>query len=82
MFKNEGATFLRSLKSEEPVHILITGPPGHAKTLFLKYILETLGSTILLGLFLSIAYEGVRTKSTSKLSRVSALNDKWSRLVD
>jgi Holliday junction DNA helicase RuvB len=36
-------TFLRSLNSEEPVHILLVGPPGHAKTLFLKCILETLG---------------------------------------
>jgi hypothetical protein len=39
------------------------------------------GSIILLGLFLSIAYEGVRTKSASKLSRVSALNDKWQKLT-
>jgi Holliday junction DNA helicase RuvB len=33
-------TFLRSLKSKEPVHILLIGPPGQAKTLFLKCILE------------------------------------------
>jgi len=33
--------FSRSLISKEPVHILIVGPPGHAKTLFLKWILET-----------------------------------------
>jgi hypothetical protein len=39
------------------------------------------GSIILLGLFLSIAYEGVKTKSTSKQSRVSALNDKWQKLI-
>jgi MoxR-like ATPase len=36
-------TFLRSLKSDEPVHILLVGPPGQAKTLFLKCILETFG---------------------------------------
>ena len=36
-------TFLRSLNSEEPVHILLVGPPGQAKTLFLKSILETFG---------------------------------------
>ena len=35
--------FSRSLISKEPVHILIVGPPGHAKTLFLKCILETFG---------------------------------------
>jgi hypothetical protein len=34
---------VRSLTSEEPVHILLVGPPGQAKTLFLKYILETTG---------------------------------------
>jgi len=28
-------TFLRSLNSKEPVHILLVGPPGQAKTLFL-----------------------------------------------
>jgi Holliday junction resolvasome RuvABC ATP-dependent DNA helicase subunit len=33
-------TFLRSLSSKEPVHILLAGPPGQAKTLFLKCILE------------------------------------------
>ncbi|MGB6530353.1 MAG: hypothetical protein WBF33_19795 [Candidatus Nitrosopolaris sp.] len=27
-------TFVRSLTSEEPVHILLVGPPGQAKTLF------------------------------------------------
>lgn len=32
-------TFLRSLNSKEPVHILLVGPPGQAKTLFLKCIL-------------------------------------------
>jgi Holliday junction DNA helicase RuvB len=36
-------TFLRSVNSEEPVHILLVGPPGQAKTLFLKCMLETLG---------------------------------------
>jgi Holliday junction DNA helicase RuvB len=36
-------TFLRSLNSEEPVHILLVGSPGHAKTMFLKCILETVG---------------------------------------
>ena len=34
-------TFIRSLNSDEPVHVLLIGPPGHAKTLFLKCILET-----------------------------------------
>jgi SpoVK/Ycf46/Vps4 family AAA+-type ATPase len=29
-------TLVRSLNSEEPVHILLAGPPGQAKTLFLK----------------------------------------------
>jgi Holliday junction resolvasome RuvABC ATP-dependent DNA helicase subunit len=36
-------TFLRSLNSKEPVHILLVGPAGHAKTLFLKRMLETFG---------------------------------------
>jgi MoxR-like ATPase len=36
-------TFLRSLTSDEPVHILLVGPPGQAKTLFLKCILGTFG---------------------------------------
>jgi MoxR-like ATPase len=36
-------TFLRSLNSAEPVHILLVGPPGQAKTLFLKSILEAVG---------------------------------------
>jgi len=36
-------TFARSLTSKEPVHILLVGPPGQAKTLFLKCILETFG---------------------------------------
>jgi Holliday junction DNA helicase RuvB len=36
-------TFLRSLNSDEPVHILLVGPPGQSKTLFLKCILETFG---------------------------------------
>jgi hypothetical protein len=32
------------LNSKEPVHILLVGPPGQAKTLFLKCILEAYGS--------------------------------------
>lgn len=36
-------SFLRSLNSKEPVHILLVGPPGQAKTLFLKSILEEYG---------------------------------------
>ena len=36
-------TFARSLNSKEPVHILLVGPPGQAKTMFLKCILETFG---------------------------------------
>ena len=36
-------TFVRSLNSEEPVHIVLVGPPGQAKTLFLKCLLETFG---------------------------------------
>jgi hypothetical protein len=36
-------TFVRTLISEEPVHILLVGLPGHANTLFLKCILETFG---------------------------------------
>lgn len=36
-------TFIRSLNSDETVHILLVGPPGQAKTLFLKCILETFG---------------------------------------
>lgn len=36
-------TFLRSLNSTEPVHILLIGPPGQARTLFLKCILEVFG---------------------------------------
>jgi MoxR-like ATPase len=36
-------TFFRSLNSGEPVHILLIGPPGQAKTLFLKCILDTFG---------------------------------------
>jgi len=33
-------TFVRSLNSKEPVHILLVGPPGQAKTLFLRCIRE------------------------------------------
>jgi Holliday junction resolvasome RuvABC ATP-dependent DNA helicase subunit len=36
-------TFIRSLTSKEPVHILLVGPPEQAKTLFLKCILDTFG---------------------------------------
>ncbi|HYA83289.1 MAG TPA: hypothetical protein VEH06_07555 [Candidatus Bathyarchaeia archaeon] len=39
------------------------------------------GSIILLGLFVPIAYEGIRTKSTSKQRRVSVFNDKWQKLT-
>jgi len=39
------------------------------------------GSIILLCLFVPIAYEGVRTKSTSKQSRIYVLNDKWQKLT-
>jgi Holliday junction DNA helicase RuvB len=35
--------YLRSLSSKEPVYILLVGPPGQAKTLFLKCILKTFG---------------------------------------
>jgi Holliday junction DNA helicase RuvB len=46
IFGNEGIkrTFVRSLNSKEPVHILLVGPPGQAKTLFLKSILEGFGA--------------------------------------
>ncbi|MFY9796143.1 MAG: hypothetical protein WBF33_20365 [Candidatus Nitrosopolaris sp.] len=37
------STFVRSLTSKQPVHILLVGPSGQAKTLFLKCILETFG---------------------------------------
>jgi Holliday junction resolvasome RuvABC ATP-dependent DNA helicase subunit len=36
-------TFVRSLTSKQPGHILLVGQPGQAKTMFLKYILETFG---------------------------------------
>ncbi len=36
-------TFVRSITSKEPIHILLVGPPGQGKTLFLKCILETFG---------------------------------------
>src|SRR6266487_7028102 len=36
-------TFLRSLNSKEPVHILLVSPPGQAKTLFLRSVLEEFG---------------------------------------
>jgi predicted ATPase with chaperone activity len=38
-------TIVRSLTSKKPVHILLVGPPGQTKTLFLKCILETFGET-------------------------------------
>jgi hypothetical protein len=34
---------IRSLNCKDPVHILLVGPHGQAKTLFLKCILETFG---------------------------------------
>jgi hypothetical protein len=49
------------------------------KALFNKSILT--GSIILLGLFLSIAYEVVTSKDGSKQRRVSTLNDKWQKLT-
>ncbi|HXX97949.1 MAG TPA: hypothetical protein VEL11_12635 [Candidatus Bathyarchaeia archaeon] len=36
-------TFVRSLNSEQLMHMLVIQPPGQAKTLFLKCILETFG---------------------------------------
>jgi hypothetical protein len=39
------------------------------------------GSIVLSGLFFSIAYEAVRTKSTSKKRVVSVLNDKWQKIT-
>jgi predicted ATPase with chaperone activity len=36
-------TFTRSLNSHEPVHILLVGPPGQAKTMFLKCVLKAFG---------------------------------------
>ena len=39
------------------------------------------GSIILLGLFVPIAFEGIRTKSTSKHSLVSVLNEKWQKIT-
>jgi len=48
-------------------------------------VVETLsiliGSIILFCLFVPIAIEGMRTKSTSKQSRISVLNDKWQKLT-
>jgi holliday junction DNA helicase RuvB len=38
-------TFVRSLTSKEPVHILLVGPPGQAKTLFLKSIVDRFGKS-------------------------------------
>jgi MoxR-like ATPase len=38
-------TFVRSLTSKEPVHILLVGPPGQAKTLFLKCIVDRFGKS-------------------------------------
>ena len=39
------------------------------------------GSIVLLGLFISIAYEGIVTKSRTKKNLVSALDDNWQKLV-
>jgi len=39
------------------------------------------GSVILLGVFFSIAFEGITTKRNSKKSLVSALNHKWQKLT-
>jgi hypothetical protein len=39
------------------------------------------GSVILLGMFLSTAYEDVATKRNSKQNLLSALNDKWQKLT-
>jgi hypothetical protein len=36
---------------------------------------------MLLGLFLSIAYEGDPSKNTSEQRRVSTLNDKWQKIT-
>jgi len=36
-------TFLRSLNTLEPVHILLVGPAGQAKTMFLKSVLQAFG---------------------------------------
>ena len=36
-------TFVRSLTSKEPVHILLVGPPGQAKTLFRRCIQKRFG---------------------------------------
>jgi len=45
IFEYEGIkrTFVRSLASKEPVHLLLVGPPGQAKTMFLKCVLEIFG---------------------------------------
>ncbi|MGC2680430.1 MAG: ATP-binding protein [Candidatus Nitrosopolaris sp.] len=42
-YKGIKRTFLRALNSDEPVHLLLVGPPGQAKTLFLKSILNEFG---------------------------------------
>jgi holliday junction DNA helicase RuvB len=41
--------FIRSLRSERPVHILLVGPPASAKTVFLLEIQRLSGSTYALG---------------------------------
>jgi hypothetical protein len=48
---------------------------------FVETISVLVGSLVLLGLFLSIGYENIRTKNTSKRSRVLALNDKWQKIT-
>lgn len=41
-------TFIRALNSDETAHVLLVGPPGHAKSLFLECILETFGEKSIL----------------------------------
>jgi hypothetical protein len=48
-------------------------------------IVETIsvlaGSLVILGLFLSIGYENIRTKNASRHSRISAINDRWQKIT-
>ncbi|MFZ0221810.1 MAG: hypothetical protein WAM42_08965 [Candidatus Nitrosopolaris sp.] len=63
-------------------HDVLYGTEGNGSIMNIVETLSILvGSIILLGLFVPIAYEGVRTKSTSKESRISVLNDKWQKLT-
>jgi hypothetical protein len=48
---------------------------------FVETISVLVGSGVMLGLFLSIAYENIRTKNASRQSRILALNDKWQRIT-